>query len=99
MRPSGNKQLVYEAFGFYATRACMMLPHCMMLSRDDFSSVWLVFLLKFGISKEERVKVIKNLGRNLRLDELENLFRSYLLPHGYICLTLQQQSYYSTFPE
>ena len=33
-------------------------------------------LSKFGISKEDRVKVIKNLGRNL-LDELENLFRSY----------------------
>ena len=32
-------------------------------------------LLKFGISKEDRVKVIKNLGRTL-LDELENLFRS-----------------------
>ena len=33
-------------------------------------------LSKFGISKEDRVKVIKNLGRTL-LDELENLFRSY----------------------
>ena len=33
-------------------------------------------LLKFGIGKEDRVKVIKNLGRTL-LDELENLFRSY----------------------
>ena len=33
-------------------------------------------LSKFGISKEVRVKVIKNLGRTL-LDELENLFRSY----------------------
>ena len=34
------------------------------------------FLSKFDISKEDRVKVIKNLGRTL-LDELENLFRSY----------------------
>ena len=33
-------------------------------------------LSKFGISKEDRVKVIKNLGRTL-LDELENLFRTY----------------------
>jgi hypothetical protein len=32
--------------------------------------------LKFSIRKEDRVKVIKNLGRTL-LDELENLFRSY----------------------
>jgi hypothetical protein len=36
------------------------------------ASVWQDLLLKFGISKEDRVKVIKNL-----LDELENLFRSY----------------------
>jgi hypothetical protein len=33
-------------------------------------------LSKFSIRKEDRVKVIKNLGRTL-LDELENLFRSY----------------------
>ena len=33
-------------------------------------------LLKFSIRKEDRVKVIKNLGRTL-VDELENLFRSY----------------------
>ena len=33
-------------------------------------------LSKFGIRKEDSVKVIKNLGRTL-LDELENLFRSY----------------------
>ena len=33
-------------------------------------------LSKFDINKEDRVKVIKNLGRTL-LDELENLFRSY----------------------
>jgi len=33
-------------------------------------------LLEFGIGKEDRVKVIKNLGHTL-LDELENLFRSY----------------------
>ena len=40
------------------------------------ASVWHDLLLKFGIGKEDRVKVIKNLGRTL-LDELENLFRSY----------------------
>ena len=33
-------------------------------------------LLKFGIRKEDRVKVIKNLGRTF-LYELENLLRSY----------------------
>jgi hypothetical protein len=33
-------------------------------------------LSKFSIRKEDRVKVIKNLGRTF-LDELENLFRSY----------------------
>ena len=33
-------------------------------------------LSKFVIRKEDRVKVIKNLGRTL-LDELENLFPSY----------------------
>ena len=40
------------------------------------ASVCHVLLSKFGISKEDWVKVIKNLGRTL-LDELENLFRSY----------------------
>jgi hypothetical protein len=40
------------------------------------ASVWNDLLLKFCISKDDRVKVIKNLGRTL-LDELENLFRSY----------------------
>ena len=40
------------------------------------ASVWYDLLSKFGISKEDRVKVIKNLGRTL-LDELENLFRAY----------------------
>ena len=33
-------------------------------------------LSKFGINKEDRVKVIKNLGRTL-LDKVENLFRAY----------------------
>ncbi len=33
-------------------------------------------LLKFVMGKEDKVKVIKNLGHTL-LDELENLFRSY----------------------
>jgi hypothetical protein len=40
------------------------------------ASIWHDLLLKFSIRKEDRVKVIKNLGRTL-LDELENLFRSY----------------------
>ncbi len=40
------------------------------------ASVWHDLLSKFGISKEDRVKVIKNLGRTL-LDELEDRFRSY----------------------
>ena len=40
-------------------------------------SVWYDLLSKFGINKEDRVKVIKNLGRRTLLDELENLFRSY----------------------
>ena len=40
------------------------------------ASVWHDLLLKFGIGKEDRVKVIKNLGHTL-LDELEILFRSY----------------------
>ena len=39
-------------------------------------SVWHDLLSKFGISKGDRVKVIKNPGQTL-LDELENLFRSY----------------------
>jgi hypothetical protein len=40
------------------------------------ASVWHDLLSKFSIGKEDRAKVIKNLGRTL-LDELENLFRSY----------------------
>jgi hypothetical protein len=40
------------------------------------ASVWYDLLSKFDINNEDRVKVIKNLGRVL-LDELENLFRSY----------------------
>ena len=40
------------------------------------ASVWHDLLSKFGISKEDRVKVIKNLGRTL-LNDLENLFQSY----------------------
>jgi hypothetical protein len=40
------------------------------------ASIWYDLLSKFSIRKEDRVKVIKNLGRTL-LDELENLFRSY----------------------
>jgi hypothetical protein len=44
--------------------------------KSVFASVWHDLLLKFGISKEDRVKVIKNLGRTL-LDELETLFWSY----------------------
>ena len=33
-------------------------------------------ILKFGVSKGDRIKIIKNLGLSL-LDELVNLFRSY----------------------
>ena len=40
------------------------------------ASVWHDLVLKFGISKQDRVKVIENLGRTL-LDELKPLFRSY----------------------
>jgi len=40
------------------------------------ASVWHDLHLNFVVSKENRVKIIKNLGRTL-LDELENLFRSY----------------------
>ena len=39
------------------------------------ASVWHDLLSKFSIGKEDRAKVIKNLGHTL-LDELENLFRS-----------------------
>ena len=39
-------------------------------------NIWHDILLKFSIRKEDRVKVIKNLGRTF-LDKLENLFRSY----------------------
>ena len=42
-------------------------------------------LSKFGISKEDRVNVIKNLGRTL-LDELETLFRSLVLVPPSGCL-------------
>lgn len=40
------------------------------------ASVWHNLLSKFGIGKDDRAKVIKNLGLTL-LDELENLFRGY----------------------
>jgi hypothetical protein len=40
------------------------------------TSVWYDLLLKFLHQKEDRVKLIKNLGRTL-LDELETLFWSY----------------------
>ncbi len=40
------------------------------------ASIWHDLLSKFSIRKEDRVKVIKNLGRT-QLDELENLFQSY----------------------
>jgi hypothetical protein len=68
-------------------------------------------LSKFGISKEDRVKVMKNLGRNL-LDELENLFRSYwshrlgvsddllqVLGHHVRVKTKEVQSYQLQVPE
>ena len=40
------------------------------------ASIWHDLLLKFGVSKEDRIKIMKNLGQSL-LDELENLFWSY----------------------
>ena len=68
-------------------------------------------LSKFGISKEDRVKVIKNLGRTL-LDELENMFRSYwshrlgvsdgllqVLGHNVTVKTQEVQSYELQAPE
>ena len=45
--------------------------------RSVSASVCHDLLSKFDIIKEDRVKVIKNLGRTL-LDELQNLFQSYL---------------------
>ena len=75
------------------------------------ASVWHDLLSKFGISKEDRVKVIKNLGRTL-LDELENLFRSYwahrlgvwdgllqVLGHNVRVKTQEVQSYQLQVPE
>ena len=75
------------------------------------ASVWHDLLSKFGISKEDRVKVIKNLGRTL-LDELENLFRSYwahrlgvsdgllqVLGHHVRVKTQEVQSYQLQAPE
>ena len=68
-------------------------------------------LSKFGINKEDRVKVIKNLGRTL-LDELENLFWSYwshclgvsdgllhMLGHNVRVKTQEVQSYQLQAPE
>ena len=56
------------------------MDSCSSVFRDGSQSVsvsiWHDLLLKFSIRKEDRVRVIKNLGRTL-LDELENLFRSY----------------------
>jgi hypothetical protein len=75
------------------------------------TSVWHDLLSKFVISKEDRVKVIKNLGRTL-LDELENLFRSYwahclgvsdvllqVLGHHVRVKTQEAQSYQPQTPE
>ncbi len=74
-------------------------------------SAWHDLLSKFGISKEDRVKVIKNLGRTL-LDELGNLFRSYwghrlgvsdgllqVLGHHVTVKTQEVQSYQLQAPE
>ncbi len=68
-------------------------------------------LSKFDINKEDRVKVIKNLGRTL-LDELENLFRTYwdhrlgvsdgllqVLGHNVRVKTQEVQSYQLQAPE
>ncbi len=75
------------------------------------ASVWHDLLSKFGITKENRVKVIKNLGRTL-LDELQNLFRSYwahrlgvsdgllqVLGHNVRVKTQEVQSYQLQAPE
>ena len=75
------------------------------------AGAWHDLLSKFGISKEDRVKVIKNLGRTL-LDELENLFRSYwahrlgvsdgliqVLGHHVRVKTKEVQSYQLQAPE
>jgi ribonuclease HI len=75
------------------------------------ASAWHDLLSKFGISKEDRMKVIKNLGRTL-LDELENLFRSYwahrlgvsdgllqVLGHNVRVKTQEVQSYQPPAPE
>ena len=74
-------------------------------------SVWYDLLSKFDIIKEDRVKVIKNLGRTL-LDELENLFQSYwahrlgvsdgllqVLGHNVRVKTQEVQSYQLQAPE
>ena len=76
------------------------------------ASVWHDLLSKFGINKEDRVKVIKNLGRRTLLDELENLFRSYwahrlgvsdglfqILGHNVRVKTQEVQSYQLQAPE
>ena len=75
------------------------------------ASVCYDLLSNFGITKEDRVKVIKNLGRTL-LDELENLFRSYwahrlgvsdgllrVLGHHVRVKTQEVQSYQPQAPE
>jgi hypothetical protein len=51
------------------------LPICVW-HKSVSASVCHDLLSKFGIGKDDRAKVIKNLGHTL-LDELENLFRSY----------------------
>ena len=75
------------------------------------ASIWHDLLSKFSIRKEDRVKVIKNLGPTL-LDELENLFRSYwghrlgvsdgllqVLGHSVIVKTQEVQGYQLQDPE
>lgn len=44
--------------------------------KSVLSNVWHDLISKFGISKDDRLKIMKRLGRSL-LDELDNLFRSY----------------------
>jgi len=43
--------------------------------KSVYAIPWYDLLLKFGVSKEERIKIMKNLVRSL-LDEVENVFRS-----------------------
>jgi hypothetical protein len=64
-------QKLFKDTQWTVTQMCFVTGH-----KSVSASIWHDLLLKFSIRKEDRVRVIKNLGRTL-LDELENLFRSY----------------------